>query len=361
MIYLDYAATTPLDGDVLEAMMPYLKETYGNPDSMHAAGRAAARAVSEARARVAETLGVSPMEVYFTSGGTEADNWAVRYLSKGPAAISGIEHAAVMGGAKLREGGFTLIPATGGGIITRAAVEGTLMPDTGLVCVMAANNETGSVQPLSEISALCKARGLPLFSDCVQAAYLDLKEIAALCDAIALSGHKLYGPKGVGALIVKRGVRLSPMIAGGEQERGLRGGTLNVPSVIGFSVALEKAQRERIQSAQYVGGLRDLFEARLKAAFGDRVRVDGENRLANISHLTFMDGGDALLAKLDLMGLCASGGAACSAHSSLPSHVMLAMGRSAWEAEHGIRFSFSRLTTEEEVLQAVQIIIECIK
>ena len=361
MIYLDYAATTPVDGEVLEAMLPYLKETFGNPDSAHAAGRAAARAVSEARAWVAQSLGVAPMEVYFTSGGTEADNWAVRYLSEGRAAVSSVEHAALLEGAKVREGGYLLIPATSGGVITREALEGTLTPDTHLVCVMAANNETGTIQPLKEISALCKERGIPLFSDCVQAASLDLKEITKLCDAISLSGHKLYGPKGVGVLVVKKGVKLRPMIRGGEQERSLRGGTLNVAGIVGFAFALDKAQRVREISSQRVRALRDLFEEKIKAAFGDKVKVDGENRLPNISHLTFEGAGDALLAKLDLAGVCASGGAACSTHSALPSHVMLAMGRSEREAKRGVRFSFGRETTEEEVLKAVQTIQNCIQ
>ena len=360
MIYLDYAATTPLDSEVFDAMLPYLKESFGNPDSTHTAGRAAALAVSEARAWVARSLGVAPTEVYFTAGGTEADNWAVRCMGQGKAVLSSIEHAAVMGGAKLREGGHTLIPVTQGGTVTREAVEQSLTPDTGLVCVQAANNETGAIQPLAEISKLCHSRGIPLFSDCVQAAYLDLKEITALCDAISLSGHKLYGPKGVGVLVVKKGVKLRPMIVGGEQERGLRGGTLNVPAIVGFAAALDKAQRTRAEDAGRIGALRDLFEVKLKAALGGRVRVDGENRLPCISHLTFEGASDALLAKLDLAGLCASGGAACSAHSALPSHVMLAMGRSEQEAKRGVRFSFGRQTTEQEVEKAVQIIIECL-
>ena len=360
MIYLDYAATTPLDGEVLDAMLPYLKDTFGNPDSAHAAGRAAALAVSESRAWVARTLGVSPAEVYFTSGGTEADNWAVRYMGTGKAALSSIEHAALLEGAKLREGAFTLIPATSGGTITRQAVESVLTSETGLVCVMAANNETGTIQPLQEISALCRSRKIPLFSDCVQAAYLDLKEVTALCDAVALSGHKLYGPKGVGVLVAKKGVKLRPMISGGEQERSLRGGTLNVAGIVGFAAALDKAQKARVEDSKRIGALRDLFETQLKAALGDRVSVDGENRLACISHLTFENAPSALLAKLDLAGLCASGGAACSAHSALPSHVMLAMGRSEEEARRGVRFSFGRQTTEEEITRAVQIIIECI-
>lgn len=361
MIYLDYAATTPVDGEVLDAMLPYLKENFGNPDSVHGAGRAAARAVGEARASVAQVLGVSPLEVYFTSGGTEADNWAVRCLAEGSAAVSAIEHAAVLEGAKLREGGCSLIPATKGGLITKDALLSALTPETGLVCVMAANNETGSVQPLGEISELCKERDIPLFSDCVQAAgYLDLKELAGLCDAVALSGHKIYAPKGTGALVVKKGVRLKAMIAGGEQERSLRGGTLNVAGIVGFAKALEKAQRDRIKNAEHIRILRDLFEEKVKSAFGESVTVDGENRLPSILHLTFRNAPEALLAKLDLAGLCVSGGAACSSHSALPSHVMLAMGRSEKEAKHGVRFSFGRETTEEEVLTAVEILKECI-
>lgn len=362
MIYLDYAATTPVDGEVLDAMLPYLKSNFGNPDSVHGAGRAAARAVNEARARVADTLGVSPLEVYFTSGGTEADNWAVRRIGSGGAAVSSVEHAAVLEGAKLRKGGFSLIPATAGGVITKDALLSALTPETGLVCVQAANNETGTVQPIKEISEACKERGILLFSDCVQAAgYLNLKELTGLCDAVALSGHKIYAPKGTGALVVRKGVGISPLIAGGEQERSLRGGTLNVAGIVGFSVALEKAQREREKHTLRVRALRDLFEEKLKAAFGGRVTADGENRLPNISHLTFEDAPDALLAKLDLHGLCASGGAACSAHSALPSHVMLAMGRTEKEAKRGVRFSFGRETTEEETLKAVEIIKECLQ
>lgn len=361
MIYLDYAATAPVDGEVLDAALPFLKTNFGNPDSAHAAGRAAAHAVSEARAKVAETLGVNPLEVYFTSGGTEADNWAVRCLAEGSAAVSAAEHAAVLEGAKLRKGGCVPVPVTAGGLITPEAVLSALAPDTGLVCAMAANNETGTVQPLQEISALCKERGIVLFSDCVQAAgYLPLKEIVKLCDAISLSGHKIGALKGTGALVVKKGVKLAPMIAGGEQERSLRGGTLNVAGIVGFSVALEKAQRERERNAAHVRALRDLFEAEVTAALGGSVRADGENRLPNISHLTFENAGDALLAKLDLNGLCVSGGAACSSHSALPSHVMLAMGRSEREAKRGVRFSFGKETTEEEVKQAVRILIECV-
>lgn len=359
-VYLDYAATTPLDQDVLEKMLPLLRDNFGNPDSLHSFGRGAAYAVTNARDTVARILGVHPNEVYFTSGGTEADNWAVRSLAQGKAiVVSDIEHQAVLSAAKLR-GDFRFAHVNRGGIVAAQAIDDALCEDTGLVCVMAVNNETGCVQPLEELSALCKRKGIFLFSDCVQAATSqDLKRICKLCDCVSLSGHKLYGPKGVGALVVKKGVKLSPLIAGGEQERGLRGGTLNPAAIVGFAAALEKAQNERETFCAHTARLRDLFEETVCAALGDKVKRDGENRAPNISHLTFEKGGEALLNKLDLCGVACSGGAACSAHASLPSHVMLAMGRGEEEAKRGIRFSFGKNTTEEEVLFAVEQIVKC--
>ncbi len=359
--YLDYAATSPLDGEILEAMLPVLKENFGNPDSLHAYGRRAAYAVSQARDSVAETLGVQPQEVYFTSGGTEADNWAVRRLGKGSVLVSAIEHAAVLSAAAFREDGYALVGADTSGMVSAKSVEEALNADTGLVCVMAVNNETGTIQPLKEISALCRSRGVLLFSDCVQAARsLRLGEICALADALSLSAHKIGGPKGIGALIVRKGAPLSPLLSGGEQERGLRGGTLNVAGIVGLAAALKKAQRERERFCAHTGALRDLFERTVISALGERVRRDGEYRVPCVSHLTFAGGG-ALLNKLDLCGVAASGGAACSAHAGLPSHVMLAMGRSEEEARSGIRFSFGPETTEEETVFAARAVIRCMK
>ncbi|MDE6677356.1 MAG: cysteine desulfurase [Clostridia bacterium] len=355
--YLDYAATTPLDKEILDKMLPYLTEEFGNPDSLHAYGRRAAYAVSEARDRVAGVLGVKPAEVYFTSGGTEADNWAMLRLSTGRLCVSSIEHTAVLSAVRVRT---TYAKPNEDGIVTPQAVEDAINSDTRLVCVMAVNNETGCIQPIKEISALCKTRGLLLFSDCVQAAVTqDLKELCGYADAISLSGHKIYGPKGTGVLVVKKGVPLRPLIAGGEQERGLRGGTLNVPGVVGFSYALEKVQKERERFCKKTEALRAMFEDKLKNALGSRIRIDGTNRAPNISHITFA-GGDALLNRLDLKGVCASGGAACSAHSALPSHVMLAMGKTEAEAKNGVRFSFGKHTTEAEINFAAQTVIECV-
>lgn len=358
MIYLDYAATTPLSGEALEEMLPYMTGKFGNPDSLHACGREAAYAVTNARDTVAELLGVKPGEVYFTSGGTEADNWAVRCLGKGKALLSPVEHAAAVSASALREGGSIFTEVGEDGVVSPEMVKKALRDGIGLVCVMSVNNETGSIQPIKEISALCRERGALLFSDCVQAATSqDLKELCKYCDAIALSAHKFGGPKGVGALIVKKGVAIKPLIVGGEQERSLRGGTLNVAGIVGFAAALKFAQKNRKLYCEHTKHMRDLFEAKIFAALGDKVKRDGDNRAPNISHLTFEKGGEAFLNKLDLSGVAASGGAACSAHAALPSHVLTAMGRSAEEAKRGVRFSFGFQTTEEEVLRAAEIVI----
>ena len=255
--YLDYAATTPVDPEVLEKTLPCLTENFGNPDSLHAYGRTAAYALSEARDRVAHTLGVRPSEIYFTSGGTEADNWAVRMLGGGRVCVSAVEHRAVLAAAELCEGGMSVLPVLPSGIADVSALGG-LPSDTGMVCVMAVNNETGCVQPIGEISEYCRARGILFFSDCVQAAgSCDLKETAKVCDAFSLSAHKIYGLKGTGALVVKKGVKLRPFVAGGEQERGLRGGTPNVAGIVAFSYALEKAQELREEILSIVSGWLD--------------------------------------------------------------------------------------------------------
>ena len=361
-VYLDYAATTPLGGEVLEEMLPLLKENFGNPDSLHSYGRSAAQAVTRARDRIAEALAVKSSEVYFTSGGTEADNWAVQKIGRGSVCVSAIEHSAALSAADLRAGGKSVARSNAGGIVTAEAVKSALSEHTGLACVMAVNNETGCVQPLEEISALCKERGIPLFSDCVQAACTqDLKKICALADAVSLSGHKIYGPKGIGFLVVKKGVKITPLVAGGEQERGLRGGTLNPAACVGLAAALERAQAEREAFCARAEKLRALFEKNICAALGGEAAIDGENRASNISHMTFSAGGERLLSALDLAGVACSGGAACSAHSALPSHVMLAMGRTEEESRRGVRFSFGRETTEEEVLFAAERVIACAK
>ncbi len=360
MIYLDHAATAPLRPEVLEAMMPALGE-IGNPDSLHGYGRRAAKYVTDARDRIAGVCGVSPSEVYFTSGGTEADNWAVLGMGRGEAVCSAIEHAAVLSAAPQRAENTRICPVSRDGIVTETQLGHTMSERTGLVCVMTVNNETGCIQPVEQLAALTHARGAHFFTDCVQAACSqDLRRVAACADGLSLSGHKLGGPKGVGALIVKKGVPLRPLIAGGEQERGLRGGTLNVAGIVGFAKALELAQAERERFSAHTAALRDRFERKLAAVLGDKVRVDGANRAPNLSHLTVKGGSAVLLNLLDLKGVAASGGAACSAHDPKPSHVMLAMGRTPEEAAGALRFSFGRETTEAEVDAAASVLLDCL-
>ncbi len=357
MAYLDYAATAPLLPEVLEAMLPAMRE-FGNPDSLHGYGRRAAALVLRARDKIASLLGVEAGEVYFTSGGTEADNQAVRCMGEGGLIVSPIEHAAVRAAAPLRGGMWSFSRVTEGGIVTPDCLGD--LAGVGLVAVMAVNNETGCIQPIEELSARVHEKGALLFSDCVQAATQDLKYILKYADAISLSAHKLGGPKGVGALIVKKGVRLRPLIAGGAQERGLRGGTTNVAGVVGFAEALSLAVARREEFCAHTRRLRDRFEALIFAKMQHGVEKDGENRAPNISHLTF-EKGEGLLDLLDLNGVAASGGAACSAHTAQPSHVLLAMGRSEEAAMRGIRFSFGLSTTEAETDFAAQTLLTCIQ
>lgn len=359
MIYLDYAATAPLRKEALDAMLPWMQEC-GNPDSLHAAGRRAAVALQDARDEVAAALGVKPSEVYFTSGGTEADNWAVRMpkAAERGVLLSEIEHHAVLEAARASRNKVTLLPVGKDGIVSPRTLERTLK-DEGLVGVMAVNNETGCIQPVLELSEIAHARGALFFSDCVQAACAcDLRPIAAACDLMSVSSHKVGGPVGVGALVVKKGVRISPLIYGGEQERGLRGGTSNVAGAVGFARALTLATQERERFIRHTGALRDLFEQEIKKLLEDKVRVDGGARVPNISHLTFAWGGGALLGLVDRGGVACSAGAACAAHSAQPSHVMVAMGRTEKEALAGLRFSFGQRTSEQDAVTAAKIVAE---
>ncbi len=357
MVYLDYAATAPMRREALEAMLPLLKENFGNPDSPHAFGRRAAYAVTEARAQIAEILGVRTGEVYFTSGGTEADNWAVRCLGRGGAAVSAIEHAAVLEALPHRGEKGQTFPVSKEGIAEHLPDFGAPI---GLVCCMAVNNETGCIQPIETLAAETHERGALFFSDCVQAACSQpLDQILKHADAISLSAHKIGGPKGVGALIVKGGAPLSPLIAGGEQERGLRGGTLNAAGIVGFAAALSLAVREREAFCAHTAAVRAVFEEALLGFEG--IFIDGDHRAPNISHVTLAGGGGHVLDLLDLKGVAASGGAACSAHAGLPSHVLLAMGRTEEEAKKGVRFSFGMQTTKEEALFAARTLLEILK
>ena len=364
-IYFDHAATTPVDPRVLEKMLPYFTDNFGNPNSQHAFGRRAVTAVDEARDTVAKCIGAKPSEIYFTSGGTESDNWAMRGAAHALAnrgkhlIISAVEHPAMLSAAKeLQREGFEVTPAPVDeyGTVDLAKLEEAIRPDTVFIGVMAANNEVGTLQPVKEIAALAKARGIAFFTDAVQAAgtlEVNVKELGA--DMLSLSGHKFYGPKGVGVLYVRSGLKLARLVAGGHQERGMRGGTTNVPGIVGLAEALRLSQEHLHENAAYVAGLRDRFVARVQKEI-PFVKYNGhpENRLPGNANFSFRYiEGESLLFSLDLAGIAVSSGSACSSGSLEPSHVLLAMGVPEGLAHGSIRFSFGRENTAGEVDYAV--------
>ena len=367
-IYFDHAATTPLDGEVFEKMRPYYTENFGNADSPHSFGRAAMRAVDAARDRVAELVGAKPDEIYFTSGGTESDNWAIlgaayaqRKKGKTRVIVSSIEHHAALSAAeRLEKEGFSVayLPVNARGEAETEALRALLTPETGLVAVMAANNETGVVQPFKALAKLAHENGSLFFTDAVQAAPYLKRDVADWgADMLSFSAHKFYGPKGCGVLYVKNGVRPGKLIAGGEQERGMRGGTLNVPSVVGLAAAYEKNVRGMVENNAKIEGLKALF---LKKIFSDikGVKLNGEGavRLPSIVNLTF-EGIDnaAFLYNMDLHGVAVAAGSACASASVKPSHVLTAMGLSEKDARSSVRFSFGRDNTEEEILYGAEL------
>ena len=370
-IYLDHAATTPLDNEILEKMLPYFTENFGNPNSPHGAGRKAMAAVDNARDTLAALLNAKPSEIYFTSGGTEADNWALlggayaqRELGKTHVVISSIEHHAVLTAAeRLEKEGFsvTYLPVNKGGMVEANALQAALTEQTGIVAIMFANNETGALQDIQTLAKIAHEKGCLFFSDAVQAAPyipLDVKELGV--DMLSLSGHKFYGPKGVGALYIKSGVKVWAHALGGEQERGLRGGTLNVPAIVGLAAAYEKARRTMDEDSQKLQMLHDLFVNELSSLGG--VTVNGENTLPAILNLRFEDVSNVdVLYKLDLCGVQAAAGSACASSSIQPSHVLTAMGLTDKEANECVRFSLGKHTTEGEILCAAKIVKETVE
>ena len=363
MIYLDHNATTPVDPEVLEAMLPWFTERFGNAGSAHGAGHLAEAAVARARDQVAALLNASPAEIVFTAGATEALNHAVRGVAEAfPArrhlVLTAVEHPALQALAAWWEaqgGAVTRIPVDGEGRLDLAALAAALREDTALVAVMAANNESGVILPVAEAGRLARARGALLLVDATQAVGKVPVDVQAWgADLAVLSAHKFHGPKGVGALFLRRGLRLKPLLIGGGQERGRRGGTENVPGLVGLGAAAQLAT-ERLGYMACVGELRDHLEARLRAAIpGLKVLGQGADRLPNTSLLAF-EGveGEALLLKLDRAGICVSTGSACSTGHREPSHVLRAMGVDAVHAKGTLRLSLGRATTAAEV-QAVE-------
>ncbi len=362
MIYLDHAATTPLDGEVLAAMTPYLTEIYGNASSQHAFGRRAANAVIAARDTIAKIMGVRSNELYFTSGGTEAGNTALkgvcRAKGKGHIVLSAMEHPALLESAKdLQKEGFslTLVAPSREGIVSAESVRAALRPDTVFVGVMAANNEVGTVQPIESIYGVCKEAEVFFYCDCVQTAgVLPFSEFPA--DGVGFSAHKFYGPKGFGGLYMRGNCKFTRLISGGEQERGLRGGTTYVAGAVGCAVALERAVRDSEQNNAKVAALRDGFIERVLGEMsGVHLNGDRVNRLPFNANLSF-DGcaGEQILFALDLQGIAVSTGSACSSGAVTPSHTLLSMGLGEERARSAVRFTFGKNNTVEEVDRVVE-------
>lgn len=358
-IYMDNAATTATRPEVLEAMLPYFTQNYGNPSSIHAFGRDARRALENARKQVAAALNCEPREVYFTAGGSESDNWAIRCAlqnKQGKHIItSAIEHHAVLHTCEYMEKqGYevTYLPVDEYGIVSVEDVKKAIRPDTALITIMAANNEIGTIQPIAEIGKIAKEAGILFHTDAVQAIgaiSVDVKEWNV--DMLSLSGHKFHAPKGVGALYIRKGIRITNLIYGGAQERGLRAGTENLPGIVGLGKAIELAVAELPEYAEKMTKLRDKLIDGILANITD-VQLNGHRtqRLpGNVNVSVRYVEGEALLMRLDLAGIAASSGSACTSGSLDPSHVLLAIGLPHEIAHGSLRLSLGRETTEADI------------
>lgn len=369
-IYLDHAATTPLDKDVLQEMLPYFSEVYGNANSQHGFGRDAQKAVDGARDLIAKLIGAKPNEIYFTSGGTESDNWALRGTVKAlkdkgnHVIISKIEHAAMLSTAKeLEKEGVevTLIGVDEEGFINIDELKKAIRSTTVLISCMYANNEIGTVEPIEEIVKIAKEHGILVHTDAVQAmGAIDINVSSLGVDMLSFSAHKFNGPKGVGALYIKNGIPMSRLISGGHQERTRRGGTTNVPGVVGFAKALQITKENMQKDVAYVSSLRNRFIQRVIAEI-PYVKLNGAKdmakRLPSNADFSFeYIEGESILFSLDMDGIAVSSGSACSSGSLEPSHVLLAIGLSEEIAHGTIRFSFGKENTMEEVDYVVDVL-----
>lgn len=371
-IYLDHAATTPLDEEVLQKMLPYFTEIYGNADSPHGIGRKAMNAVDSARDTIADLLGVKPNEIYFTSGGTEADNWALRggayaQKAKGKTGVilSAIEHHAVLETAgELKKAGFdvTYLPVNDGGRVALNDLAAAINDNTGIVAIMMANNETGVLHDIKAMAKLAHEKGALFFTDAVQAApYMPLNVRDLGVDMLSFSSHKFYGPKGCGVLYIKGGVKVERLVVGGEQERGLRGGTVNVPSVVGLAAAYSKNVATMYEMNNKITALRDLFLSEISCLDGVYQNGEGE-KLPSVLNLRFAGvKNEDFLYNMDLKGICVAAGSACASASVKPSHVLTAMGLTENEARESVRFSFGKNNTEEEILFAAKTTVEIVQ
>ena len=367
VIYLDNNATTRVAPEVFEAMVPFLTEYYGNPSSAYSFGKLVEGHLKEAREKVAALLSCTPKEIIFTSCGTESDNaaiWsALQTTGKKHIVTTQVEHSAIMNQTEYLEKngyGVTRLPVGPDGMLSVSEVEKAIRDDTAIVSIMWANNETGVIFPVEEIAAMCKRKGVLFHTDAVQTpGKLDLRHVAQSdISFLSLSGHKLHAPKGVGVLYVKRKVRTIPYVIGGGQERGKRGGTENVASIVGLGRAAELALQNMGDEQERIRGLRDRFEATLKKRLTN-IYINGgaSPRLPNTSNIAFdFVEAEAILLKLDLNGICASSGSACTTGSLDPSHVLSAMGLTPARARSCVRFSFSHFNTDADIDHALEVI-----
>ncbi len=360
-IYFDNAATTSVSKTALDAMIPALTENYGNPSSLHALGQTSNQALDEARRTVAECLGAQPNEIYFTSGGSEADNWAITQLAeqgkkkgKNHLITTTFEHHAVLHTVKrLEKNGFevTYLDVHEDGIVRPEELAAAIRPETALVTIMYANNEIGTIQPIEELAKVCHEKGVLFHTDAVQAVgHLPINVKEQGIDLLSLSGHKFHGPKGVGALYCRRGVRLTNFIEGGAQERNRRAGTENLPGICGMAAALKEAVDHLEENTRKVTAMRDKLIEGIRTIPCSRINGSLEHRLPGNVNACF-EGieGESLLLRLDLMGICASSGSACTSGSLDPSHVLLAIGLPKEIAHGSLRLSLDEVNTMEEV------------
>jgi cysteine desulfurase len=361
-VYLDHNATTPVHPEVLEAMLPYFKEKFGNPSSIHSFGRETKVALEDAREKVASLLGASSNEIFFTGGGTESDNLAVKGTAyanrkKGLHIItSKIEHHAILESCKfLEKEGFviTYLPVDSKGVVDPGELKKAIRDDTTLVSIMYVNNEVGSMQPIEEFSGMAKERGIYFHTDAVQAMgkmSISVKKLNNI-DMLSMSGHKINGPKGVGAIFIRKGVRITPWSHGGHHERSRRAGTENIPGIVGFAKALELAVRDLEDQNKHLKELTETFYRKLTETIPDVIlNGDLNRRVSNTLNLSFKGvEGESIILSLDLKGVAVASGSACTSGTLEPSHVLSAMGIAPEIAQGAIRFSFGRDNTMEDV------------
>lgn len=372
-LYADNAATTKMSDVAVKAMLPYLQETYANASSVHILGQRSAAALFSARQQLAQLLHCAPKELFFTSGGSEADNQALisaaaigKQQGKRHIISTAMEHHAILHTLEaLEEQGFTvtLLRPQKDGIVSAAQVAAALTDATCLVSVMYANNETGAIQPIKEIGALCRQRGVLFHTDAVQAAgHVDIDVQRDNIDMLSLSAHKFHGPKGVGLLFAKSSIQLTSLIRGGGQERGKRAGTENLPGIVGLAAAFQDAQEQLAPNTAYITNLRDALRAGLEQIPGASFNGSREHCLPGTVNYSFQSvNGEALLSLLANAGICCSSGSACSAGSLEPSHVLLALGLSSEMAQSALRFSLCAYNTMDEVQTIINKVAEAVK